>query len=110
MTLNIPRDRNSSFEPRLIPKHQRMSDKIEETIIGLYARGMTTSDIAEQIKDLYGVEVSTSTVSKHIGTGKSVANTPFGIHIFSGLDGRHQFQGTTQRKDCQQNDLPDYRA
>jgi transposase-like protein len=63
MVLNIPRDRNSSFEPRLIPKHQRMSDKIEETIIGLYARGMTTSDIEEQVKDLYGVEVSASTVS-----------------------------------------------
>jgi transposase-like protein len=63
MVLNIPRDRNSSFEPQLIPKYQRMSDKIEETIIGLYARGMTTSDIEEQVKDLYGVEVSTSTIS-----------------------------------------------
>jgi transposase-like protein len=63
MLLNIPRDRNSSFEPQLVPKHQRMSDKIEETIIGLYSRGMTTSDIEEQVKDLYGVEVSTSTVS-----------------------------------------------
>jgi transposase-like protein len=63
MVLNIPRDRNSSFEPQLVPKHQRMSNKIEETIIGLYARGMTTSDIEEQVKDLYGVEVSTSTVS-----------------------------------------------
>ena len=50
MLLNIPRDRNSSFEPQLVPKHQRMSDKIEETIIGLYARGMTTSDIEEQVK------------------------------------------------------------
>ena len=63
MVLNIPRDRNSSFEPELVPKHQRMSGKIEETIIGLYARGMTTSDIEEQVKDLYGVEVSTSTIS-----------------------------------------------
>ena len=63
MVLNIPRDRDSSFEPQLIPKHQRMSGKIEETIIGLYARGMTTSDIEEQVKDLYGVEVSTSTIS-----------------------------------------------
>jgi transposase-like protein len=63
MVLNIPRDRNSSFEPQLIPKHSRMSDKIEETIIGLYARGMSTSDIEEQVKDLYGVEVSSSTIS-----------------------------------------------
>ena len=63
MVLNIPRDRDSSFEPQLVPKHQRMSGKIEETIIGLYARGMTTSDIEEQVRDLYGVEVSTSTIS-----------------------------------------------
>jgi Transposase and inactivated derivatives len=63
MVLNIPRDRNSSFEPQLIPKHQRMSEKIEETIIGLYARGMSTSDIEDQVKELYGVDVSSSTVS-----------------------------------------------
>jgi transposase-like protein len=63
MVLNIPRNRNSSFDPQLVPKHCRMSDKIEETIIGLYARGMSTSDIEDQVKDLYGVEVSSSTVS-----------------------------------------------
>jgi putative transposase len=45
MVLSIPRDRNSSFEPQLIPKHQRMSAKIEETIIGMYSRGMSTRDI-----------------------------------------------------------------
>jgi len=63
MVLNIPRDRNSSFEPQLVPKHSRMSDKIEETIIGLYARGMSTSGIEDQVKDLYGVDVSASTIS-----------------------------------------------
>jgi len=63
MVLTIPRDRNSSFEPQLIPKHQRMSAKIEETIIGMYSRGMSTRDIEEQIRELYGVEVSESTVS-----------------------------------------------
>lgn len=63
MVLSIPRDRNSSFEPQLIPKHQRMSSKIEETIIGMYSRGMSTRDIEEQIRELYGVEVSESTVS-----------------------------------------------
>jgi transposase-like protein len=63
MVLTIPRDRNSSFEPQLIPKHSRMSDKIEEAIVGLYARGMSTSDIEDQVRDLYGVEVSSSTIS-----------------------------------------------
>lgn len=63
MVLNIPRDRNSEFSPQLIPKGQRMSDKLEEAIIGMYSRGMTTSDIREQVKQVYGVEVSEGTVS-----------------------------------------------
>lgn len=63
MVLNIPRDRNSEFEPQLIPKGQRMSDKLEEAITGMYSRGMTTSDICEQIKEIYGVQVSEGTIS-----------------------------------------------
>ncbi len=51
LVLNIPRDRKSDFEPQLIPKGQRMSDKLEESIISLYSRGMTTSDISEQVKE-----------------------------------------------------------
>ncbi|HEY8969091.1 MAG TPA: IS256 family transposase [Puia sp.] len=63
MVLNIPRDRKSEFEPQLIPKGQRMSDKLEEAIIGMYSRGMTTSDISEQVKEAYGVDVSEGTIS-----------------------------------------------
>lgn len=63
MVLNIPRDRNSEFEPQLVPKGQRMSDKLEEAIIGMYGRGMTTYDISEQVKEIYGVAVSEGTVS-----------------------------------------------
>ena len=63
LVLNIPRDRKSDFEPQLIPKGQRMSDKLEEAIIGMYGRGMTTSDISEQVKEAYGVEVSEGTIS-----------------------------------------------
>lgn len=63
MVLNIPRDRNSEFSPQLIPKGQRMSDKLEEAIISMYSRGMTTSDISEQVKQVYGVDVSDATVS-----------------------------------------------
>ena len=63
MVLNIPRDRQSSFEPQLIPKHQRMSDKIEQAIIGMYSRGMTTRDIEDQVKEVYGIEVSETTIS-----------------------------------------------
>lgn len=63
VVLNIPRDRNSEFEPQLIPKGQRMSDKLEEAIIGMYSRGMTTADISEQVKEVYGVDVSEGTIS-----------------------------------------------
>jgi len=63
LALNIPRDRNSEFEPVLIPKGQRMSDKLEEAIIGMYSRGMTTSDISDQVKEVYGVDVSEGTIS-----------------------------------------------
>ncbi|HTM66631.1 MAG TPA: IS256 family transposase [Flavipsychrobacter sp.] len=63
VVLNIPRDRNGQFEPQLIPKGQRMSDKLEEAIIGMYSRGMTTADISEQVKEVYGLEISEGTIS-----------------------------------------------
>jgi transposase-like protein len=61
--INIPRDRNSSFEPIIVPKHKRFSEKIEDVIIGMYSRGMTTRDIEEQIKEIYGIELSETSVS-----------------------------------------------
>lgn len=61
--LNVPRDRNGDFEPKIVPKHQRSVNGIEDKILGLYATGMTTRDISEQIKELYGVDISAETVS-----------------------------------------------
>ncbi len=63
MVLSIPRDRNSEFEPQLVPKGSRMSDRLEEAIIGMYSRGMTNADICEQVKDAYGVDISEGTVT-----------------------------------------------
>lgn len=63
LVLNIPRDRNSDFEPQLIPKGSRMSDKLEEAIISMYSRGMTTADISDHVKEIYGTEVSEGTIS-----------------------------------------------
>lgn len=62
--VEIPRDRNAEFEPKLIPKYQRDISGIEEKIISLYARGMSTRDIHDQLQDLYGIEVSADMVSK----------------------------------------------
>lgn len=61
--INIPRDRNDEFEPKIVPKHKRTINGIEDKILALYSTGMTTRDISEQIKGLYGVEVSAETVS-----------------------------------------------
>jgi len=62
--IKVPRDRNSSFSPMLVRKRQSMIDGIENVIISLYAKGMTNSDIEEQIREVYDIEVSTSTISR----------------------------------------------
>ena len=61
--LNIPRDRNGEFEPKILPKYQRNITGIEDKIMVLYAAGMTTRDISEQVKNLYDVEISAEMVS-----------------------------------------------
>ena len=62
--LNIPRDRKGEFGPKIVPKHKRDVSGIEEKVISLYARGLSTRDIHEQIKDIYGVEISAEMVSR----------------------------------------------
>ncbi|EGD46905.1 transposase mutator type [Ruminiclostridium papyrosolvens DSM 2782] len=65
IAIDVPRDRNGEFEPQLIQKHQTVLPKdIEEKIISMYAKGMSTGDIETHVKDLYGVEMSDSTVSR----------------------------------------------
>lgn len=61
--LNIPRDRAGEFEPKIISKYQRNITGIEDKVMALYAAGMTTRDIAEQVKNLYDVEISADMVS-----------------------------------------------
>src|SRR5713226_5348289 len=63
LTLDGPRDRDGTFEPQLIPKHQRRLTGFDEKIFALYAKGMTTRDIQEVVKELYGVDVSPTLVS-----------------------------------------------
>jgi transposase-like protein len=61
--IEVPRDRNADFEPLIVPKRQKVVDKIESIVISLYARGMSTRDIEQQIKEIYGVTISSSSVS-----------------------------------------------
>jgi putative transposase len=64
ITLQTPRDRNGSFEPQLIAKHQRRLPGFDSKILALYAKGMTTRDIQDIVQELYGVEVSATLVSE----------------------------------------------
>lgn len=64
INLNIPRDRNASFEPIVVEKHNRDISDVDNKIINLYARGMSTRDISDTVRDIYGIEVSASMISQ----------------------------------------------
>jgi len=61
--IETPRDRNGTFEPSIVKKRQSDISEFDEKIISMYAKGMTVRDIQEHIKDIYGVEVSPTTIS-----------------------------------------------
>jgi putative transposase len=61
--LRVPRDRNASFEPRIVPKHARRLGNINDMILSLYSRGMTTRDIEAHLHEVYGVEASRQLIS-----------------------------------------------
>ena len=61
--LEVPRDREGTFEPQLVPKHTRRMPGFDEKVIALYARGLTTRDIQDGLREIYHVEVSPSLIS-----------------------------------------------
>lgn len=63
-SIKVPRDREGSFEPVLVPKRKGMAEGVENVIISMYAKGMSNHDIEEQIRELYDIKVSTSTISR----------------------------------------------
>ena len=64
LPLSVPRDRRNTFDPIIVPKHSRSFGKMDEQIIAMYARGMSTRDIQAFIDNLYGVDISPDYVSK----------------------------------------------
>lgn len=65
MEINVPRDRNGEYEPQVVKKYQNsVTQDMEEKIISMYAKGMTTGDIEAHMQDLYDMEISDSTVSR----------------------------------------------
>jgi putative transposase len=63
VTVDVPRDREGSFDPRIVPKHQRRLTGFDDAVISLYAKGMTTGDIAAHLAEVYDTEVSRGLVS-----------------------------------------------
>ena len=64
MQINTPRDRNSQFDPHIIPKRKTIFDDLADKVLSLYSKGMSTSDIIDELKDIYGPSVSTSLISR----------------------------------------------
>jgi len=62
--VEVPRDRNGSFEPKLVKKRQKDVSAIEEKVLAMYAKGMSQRDIADTVEDIYGFELSHETVSE----------------------------------------------
>ena len=62
-SVQVPRDRDSSFDPQILPKRSKLSEGIEKVVISLYAKGMSNSDIEEQIREVYDFRLPTSTIS-----------------------------------------------
>jgi putative transposase len=62
--IEVPRDRNGSFQPQIVPPHERRFTGFDDKILSLYARGMTTREIQGHLQEVYGVEVSPSLISE----------------------------------------------
>jgi putative transposase len=93
--INTPRDRNSTFEPQLLPKRQTtLGDALDHKVISLYGKGMSYNDICKHLEDLYGLTVSPSTLSlitdRVIEEVKIWQNRPLeSIYPFMWLDAIH---------------------
>ncbi len=64
LLLKTPRDRESTFESQIIKKHQRRIDGFDDMILTLYAKGMTTRDIQDTLKEMYHVDISHNLISR----------------------------------------------
>lgn len=72
LEIEVPRDREGEFEPEIVPKHQRDFKGFDDKILSMYARGMTTREIAGHLKEIYGTEVSPELISRATDSVKEV--------------------------------------
>src|SRR4051794_7939076 len=62
--ITVPRDRDGSFEPQIVKKHQRRLTRVDEIVLSLYAKGLTTGEIAAHFDELYDAKISADTISR----------------------------------------------
>jgi len=90
--LDIPRDRQSEFEPVIIKKHQRRFDGFDDAILSLYSRGLSTRDIKAHLEEIYGGEVSPDLISSVteavIDRSPRMADAPIRAGLSNRLFGR----------------------
>ena len=81
--VRVPRDRNGEFEPKIVPKYGANTNELEEKILGLYAKGVSTRDIQDTMAELYGIELSPTTIStitdKVVAAVQSWQNRPLAV-------------------------------
>ncbi len=108
MDVAIPRDRNGDYEPQLIKKYQNtVTQDMEEKILSMYAKGMTTGDIESHMRELYDIDISDSTISritdKILADCKGMAGTSSGRSVCCSIYGCDPLscpQRRTYRKTC----------
>ena len=115
--VSVPRDRKGEFEPQVLKKNQTsISQDIEEKILSMYAKGMTTSDIETHIRDIYGISVSDSTVSritdKILPIAKEWQQRPLepiyaasGTYLRRGISGCNPLPCPQRGADCEESGL-----
>lgn len=94
--LRVPRDRNGTFEPVTVPVGQRRLSGLDQMVISLYAKGLTTGDIAAHLEDVYDQQVDRSTISRItdaiVGDMEAWAVPAVGSDLAGGLRGRNPDQ------------------
>ena len=106
MEIEVPRDRASTFEPQILPKHQTRFTGFDDKIISMYARGMTTREIESHLKEIYGVDVSpalisqvTDAVSEEVKRWQSRALEPiYGIVYLDALYVKMRYEGRVENR------------
>jgi len=106
LEIEVPRDRASTFEPQILPKHQTRFTGFDAKIISMYARGMTTREIESHLKEIYGVDVSpalvsqvTEAVSEEVKRWQSRALEPiYGIVYLDALYVKMRYEGRVENR------------